>query len=156
MLKALGVILGISEAILGLTVFAVGNSLGDLVADVTVARLGYPVMALAACFGGPMLNILLGVGIGGAWMTMRNAEKSQRQHGGGAELRYEPYRIQVGGTLMISAVTVLLTLVVLLIVVPGNRWVMSRRIGWGLIGIWTVGTVVNLVVEVTGTWADVA
>ena len=153
MLKALGVILGISEAILGLTVFAVGNSLGDLVADVTVARLGYPVMALAACFGGPMLNILLGVGIGGAWMTMRDAQNRQRHSG---ELRYEPYRIQVGGTLMISAVTVLLTLVVLLIVVPGNRWVMSRRIGWGLIGIWTVGTVVNLVVEVTGTWADVA
>lgn len=45
-LKAFGVILDISEAILGLTVFAVGNSVGDLVADVTVARLGYPVMAL--------------------------------------------------------------------------------------------------------------
>ena len=45
-LKSFGVILDISEAILGLTVFAVGNSLGDLVADVTVARLGYPVMAL--------------------------------------------------------------------------------------------------------------
>lgn len=45
-LKAFGVILSISEAILGLTIFAVGNSLGDLVADVTVARLGYPVMAL--------------------------------------------------------------------------------------------------------------
>ena len=45
-LKAIGVILGISEAILGLTIFAVGNSLGDLVADVTVARLGFPVMAL--------------------------------------------------------------------------------------------------------------
>lgn len=45
-MKAFGVILDISEAILGLTIFAVGNSLGDLVADVTVARLGYPVMAL--------------------------------------------------------------------------------------------------------------
>lgn len=45
-LKAAGVILGMSEAILGLTVFAVGNSVGDLVADITVARLGYPVMAL--------------------------------------------------------------------------------------------------------------
>lgn len=45
-LKAIGVILDISEAILGLTVFAVGNSVGDLVADITVARLGYPVMAL--------------------------------------------------------------------------------------------------------------
>ncbi|KAK3300386.1 Sodium/calcium exchanger protein-domain-containing protein [Chaetomium fimeti] len=154
-LKALGVILGISEAILGLTVFAVGNSLGDLVADVTVARLGYPVMALAACFGGPMLNILLGVGIGGAWMGISKAKKRQRAHPG-SELRYKPYRVRVGGSLMISAVTVLLTLVVLLIVVPSNGWVMSRRIGWLLIGIWTVGTVVNLVVEMTGTFADVS
>ena len=45
-LKAFGVILGISEALLGLTIFAAGNSIGDLVADITVARLGYPVMAL--------------------------------------------------------------------------------------------------------------
>lgn len=45
-LKAIGVILGMSEAILGLTIFAVGNSVGDLVADITVARLGFPVMAL--------------------------------------------------------------------------------------------------------------
>jgi sodium/potassium/calcium exchanger 6 len=154
-LKAFGVILGISEAILGLTVFAVGNSLGDLVADVTVARLGYPVMALAACFGGPMLNILLGVGIGGAWMGIRAAKEKGRKHPG-MPLRYKPYRIEVGGTLMVSAVTVLLTLVVLLIVVPRNGWVMSRRIGWGLIGIWTVGTVVNLAVEMTGTFADVS
>lgn len=49
-LKAVGVILGMSEAILGLTIFAVGNSVGDLVADITVARLGYPVMALYGCF----------------------------------------------------------------------------------------------------------
>ena len=45
-LKAFGVVLDISEAILGLTVFAVGNSIGDLVANVTVAKLGYPIMAL--------------------------------------------------------------------------------------------------------------
>src|SRR5690606_32865052 len=45
-LKTFGVILSISDSLLGLTVFAVGNSLGDLIADITVARLGYPVMAL--------------------------------------------------------------------------------------------------------------
>ncbi|KAL2129074.1 hypothetical protein VTI74DRAFT_8278 [Chaetomium olivicolor] len=154
-LKAFGVILDISDAILGLTVFAVGNSLGDLVADVTVARLGYPVMALAACFGGPMLNILLGVGVGGAWMAIKSADKKHHKHPG-SPLRYKPYRIQVGGTLMISAVTVLLTLIVLLIVVPSNNWIMSRKIGWGLIGIWTVGTIVNLVVELTGTLSEVS
>lgn len=52
-LKAVGVILGMSEAILGLTIFAVGNSVGDLVADITVARLGYPVMALYVSFSPP-------------------------------------------------------------------------------------------------------
>ncbi|KAK3905855.1 eukaryotic phosphomannomutase-domain-containing protein [Staphylotrichum tortipilum] len=141
-LKALGVILDISEAILGLTVFAVGNSLGDLVADVTVARLGFPVMALAACFGGPMLNILLGVGMGGAWMGIRSARTRRGDHPD-APLAYKPYRIRVGGTLMVSAVMVLVTLVVLLVAVPANQWVMSRRIGWGLIGIWTIGTVIH-------------
>ena len=45
-LKTFGVVLGISEALLGLTIFAAGNSVGDLVADITIARLGYPVMAL--------------------------------------------------------------------------------------------------------------
>ncbi|KAJ4297169.1 hypothetical protein N0V88_004087 [Collariella sp. IMI 366227] len=154
-LKAFGVILDISEAILGLTVFAVGNSLGDLVADVTVARLGYPVMALAACFGGPMLNILLGVGVGGAWMSIKSADKRHHKHPD-SPLHYKPYRVHVGRTLMISAVTVLLTLVILLIVVPSNNWIMSRKIGWGLIGIWTVGTIVNLVVEMTGALADVS
>jgi sodium/potassium/calcium exchanger 6 len=45
-LKTVGVVLGISDALLGLTIFAAGNSIGDLIADITVARLGYPVMAL--------------------------------------------------------------------------------------------------------------
>ena len=35
-----------------------GNSLADLVANITIARMGYPVMALSACFGGPMFSML--------------------------------------------------------------------------------------------------
>lgn len=61
-LKAVGVILGMSEAILGLTIFAVGNSVGDLVADITVARLGYPVMALyvySQCSSGVFVFLFL-------------------------------------------------------------------------------------------------
>ncbi|KAL2064763.1 hypothetical protein VTL71DRAFT_3902 [Oculimacula yallundae] len=150
-LKAIGVILGISDAILGLTIFAVGNSLGDLVADITVARLGYPVMALSACFGGPMLNILLGIGLSGIYMTISGANHKHAKHPG-KKIQYKPYEIEVSSTLMISAVTLIITLVGLLIVVPLNKWVMSRRIGWGLIGLWSVSTVVNLAVEVTGVF----
>ncbi|KAH9902176.1 Sodium/calcium exchanger protein-domain-containing protein [Xylariomycetidae sp. FL2044] len=154
-LKAFGVILDISEAILGLTVFAVGNSIGDLVADITVARLGYPVMALSACFGGPLLNILLGIGLGGAFQTIHAANKRKHKHPD-RPFQYKPYHIQVSGTLMVSAIALLITLLALLIFLPINKWVMSRRIGWGLITLWSVSTVVNLAVEVAGVWREIA
>ena len=162
-LKAFGVILGISEAILGLTIFAVGNrcvlpfpsdlqhrlticSLGDLVADVTVARLGFPVMALSACFGGPMLNILLGVGISGLYVTLQGGQDWQDRHPDRPP-KYKPYRIEIGKTLIISGVTLLITLVGLLILVPLNKWLMDRKIGWGLVALWSTSTVLNVVFE---------
>lgn len=148
-LKAIGVIFNMSDAILGLTIFAVGNSLGDLVADITVARLGYPVMALSACFGGPMLNILLGIGLSGLYMMIDKAEKRHDRHPG-KPVKFKPYHVQVSTTLLISAIALLVTLVGLLVVVPLNGWKMDRRIGIGLIGLWVVGTVGNVVVEVTG------
>ncbi|TVY20568.1 putative cation exchanger [Lachnellula arida] len=148
-LKAFGVILGISDAILGLTIFAVGNSLGDLVADITVARLGYPVMALSACFGGPMLNILIGIGVSGLYMTIKESNAHHAKHPD-KKIKYKPYHIEVSRTLMVSAVTLLVTLMGLLIAVPMNKWVMSRRIGWGLIILWSISTIINLGVEISG------
>jgi len=148
-LKAVGVILGISDAILGLTIFAVGNSLGDLVADITVARLGYPVMALSACFGGPMLNILLGIGLSGLYMTITNGEKRHEMHPG-RPVKYKPYQIEVGGTLLISGITLLVTLAGLLVVVPLRGWRMDRQVGWGLITLWVLTTIGNVIVEVLG------
>ncbi|KAL3477850.1 Sodium/calcium exchanger protein-domain-containing protein [Aspergillus californicus] len=142
LLKTLGVILNISDSLLGLTVFAVGNSLGDLVANITVARLGYPVMALSACFGGPMLNILLGIGLGGLYMTL-HGRKSQAI--AASDITYD---IAVSKVLIISGATLLLTLVGLLIVVPLNKWRMDRRIGTGLIILWCVSTLGNVIAEI--------
>ena len=148
-LKAFGVILGISDAILGLTIFAVGNSLGDLVANITVARLGYPVMALSACFGGPMLNILLGIGLSGLYMTITHGNGVHDRHPT-RPVKYIPYELDVGGTLIISGITLLVTLVGLLVAVPLNKWQMDRKIGWGLVILWCCSTVVNLSVEIFG------
>ncbi|KAJ9645172.1 hypothetical protein H2199_003177 [Coniosporium tulheliwenetii] len=148
-LKTLGVVLNMSDAILGLTIFAVGNSLGDLVADITVARLGYPVMALSACFGGPMLNILLGIGISGSYMSIKGAEKREHRHPG-TPMKFKPYHIDVSSTLLISGATLLVTLVGLLVLVPFRKWKMDRWIGCFLICLWTVSTIGNVVVEVLG------
>lgn len=102
-----------------------------------------------------MLNILLGIGIGGVLMMARKANHKHHKHPD-REYRYEPYRVQVGGTLMISAITLLVILAGMLIVVPMNKWILSRKIGWTLIAVWTLSTVINVVVELTGVWGDVS
>ncbi|KAH0766629.1 hypothetical protein KY285_002500 [Solanum tuberosum] len=61
-LAVLGELLKLPAAFLGLTVLAWGNSVGDLVADVAVAKAGQPAMAMAGCFAGPMFNMLFGLG----------------------------------------------------------------------------------------------
>ncbi|KAK4553019.1 hypothetical protein LTR86_009943 [Recurvomyces mirabilis] len=149
-LKALAIFWNMSHAIMGLTIFAVGNSLGDLVADITVARLGYPVMALSACFGGPMLNILLGIGVSGSYILISGADKRHKKHPGEDHLHFKSYHIDVSTTLIISGATLLVTLVGLLVAVPMNKWVFDRKIGWALAGLWAVSTVGNVVVEVLG------
>ena len=52
-----------TAAILGLTVLALGNCAADWVADTVVARAGKPEMAIASCFGSPMLSHVLGISL---------------------------------------------------------------------------------------------
>lgn len=63
LLQTFGWITGLSYGIMGLTLLAWGNSIGDFISNLTMARNGAPRMAIAACYGGPLLNMLLGVGI---------------------------------------------------------------------------------------------
>ncbi|CAK5099597.1 unnamed protein product [Meloidogyne enterolobii] len=54
----LGNLFNIPYQILGLTAVAWCNSIGDLIADVSVARQGMPRMALSAAIGGPLFSLL--------------------------------------------------------------------------------------------------
>lgn len=109
----------------------------------------------SACFGGPLLNILLGIGLGGAYQTIHAANKHRAKHPD-KPYHNKPYHIQVTGTLMISAIALLMTLFALLVVLPMNKWMMTRKIGWGLIAFWLTSTAVNLVIEITGVWQEIA
>jgi len=133
-LRAFGAIVGVSEAILGVTVFAMGNSLSDFVADVTVARMGYPMMAMSACFGGPMLNILLGVGVSGLILNLTSSG--------------EVYKVTISPTLLVSTISLFLVLTSMLIVVPLNKWRMTRVFGISLVVFFTLSTAASVLVEI--------
>lgn len=134
-LKALGAILGISDPVLGLTVFAFGNSLGDLIANTTIAKMGFPMMALSACFGGPLLNVLVGIGVSGLIVTSSP----------GNAVKNGSYHIEISKTLIISAATLFMTLIITMVMVPMARWHMTKTIGTTIISIWVVSTLINVI-----------
>lgn len=130
-LQTFGFIFGLSDAIIGLTIFAVGNSLADLVANMSVAVFA-PIMGFSACFGGPMLNILLGVGISGSYIISKTGQ---------------PYSLHFGTTLLVSGIGLLALLAVTLIVVPLKGYFLTRWWGIFLIASYTTIMTINVVVE---------
>ena len=133
MLQTFGFVFGLSDAIIGITIFAMGNSLADLVANMSVAVFA-PIMGFSACFGGPMLNILLGIGISGTYII--------RQHPNA-----EPYPLEFSTTLVITSLGLLTVLVATLVWVPWNGYVLGRKWGAALIGAYVAIMVANVVVE---------
>ena len=97
-----------------------------------------------------MLNILLGVGISGLYVTLKGGQDWQDKHPDRPP-KYKPYRIEIGKTLIISGVTLLITLIGLLILVPLNKWLMDRKIGWGLVALWSASTLLNVMLELNTT-----
>lgn len=92
-----------------------------------------PVMGFSACFGGPMLNILLGVGISGSYIV--------RQTG-------EPYPLHFSPTLVMTGSGLLLFLLATLIFVPLNGYHLPRSWGIALICAYLCLMVANIIVEV--------
>ncbi|KAG6909878.1 hypothetical protein DXG01_014914 [Tephrocybe rancida] len=130
-LQTYGFIFGLSDALIGLTFFAVGNSLADLVANMSVATFA-PIMGFSACFGGPMLNILIGVGVSGSYIIHQTGT---------------PYELPFSKTLFVSGIGLLGLLLTTLVCVPLNKYVLTRRWGIILVSFYTILMTTNVFVE---------
>ena len=76
LLQFFGLLLGVPKAILGLTVLAWGNSIGDLSTNIAMARKGFANMAITACFAGPVFNMLVGLSFGFLALLHRETHKT--------------------------------------------------------------------------------
>lgn len=93
-----------------------------------------PIMGFSACFGGPMLNILLGIGISGTYIIRQTNE---------------PYPLEFSTTLVITSTGLLALLVATLVFVPWNGYVLTRKWGVSLIVAYTLLMAANIVAEAT-------
>nr|XP_060468361.1 mitochondrial sodium/calcium exchanger protein isoform X2 [Panthera onca] len=132
-LRSLGVVFRLSNTVLGLTLLAWGNSIGDAFSDFTLARQGYPRMAFAACFGGIILNILVGVGLGCLLQISRSH----------AEVKLEPDGLLV----WVLAGALGLSLVCSLVSVPLQCFQLSKVYGFCLLLFYVTFLVVALLTE---------
>ncbi|EDO18153.1 hypothetical protein Kpol_1031p60 [Vanderwaltozyma polyspora DSM 70294] len=131
----------LTQEILGLTIFAWGNSVGDLISNVTFTQLGAIDIAISACFGGPLLCFLFGLGIDGLLILLNNygQEDSSIWKTSLVFKTERHFYITTGG--VISAI------IVLTIGVPLNGWVIDKKISVILLSIYLLITALNVYIE---------
>ncbi|CAI5757221.1 unnamed protein product [Candida verbasci] len=116
LLQLISSIFNINDDLLGITIFALGNSIGDFISNVTIAyKFNMPLIAFSACFGGPLMAIC-SIGASGLLVNLKNNE------------------LKVTNTLLISSFGLLTNLTLLMFLIPRNNWSLDRRIGVILIG----------------------
>ncbi|KAJ4750341.1 Sodium/calcium exchanger family protein [Rhynchospora pubera] len=133
LLISLGIILQISTSILGLTVLAWGNSLGDLISNVAVAVNGSPggaQVAVSGCYGGPVFNLLVGLGFSlvlCCWAGYPSPVVIPQD-----PTLYETLGFLIGGLLWA------------LVMVPKRGMRLDRGLGYGLLSIYLCFLVIRL------------
>ncbi|XP_035021527.2 mitochondrial sodium/calcium exchanger protein [Hippoglossus stenolepis] len=133
LLHMLGVVLSLSNTVLGLTLLAWGNSIGDCFADITIARQGYPRMAISACFGGIIFNMLFGVGLGCLLQMVKT---------------HSDVQFESEGLLMwILAGSLGLSLVLSFVIVPLSRFHLGRTYGIFLLVFYFIFLLIALLTE---------
>lgn len=130
-LKSISIIYDISDEILGFTVFAVGNSIGDLISNYTISKMGMPIMAFGACFGGPILALCF-LGLNGFIILINNENYSK------SFINDYGYLISSSRTLIIINLGVMINLLIFLGLVAHNNWFLEKKIGMVLIFNWVL------------------
>ncbi len=113
-------ILSIPEAIIALTVLAIGTSVPDMISSIIVARQGRGSMAISNAIGSNIFDILFGLGM--PWFLLLCIS------GGTIPLSTD----EMVSSVILLVCSVLIVFLLLLV----RKWVIGRRIGYFFIGLY--------------------
>ena len=139
-LAAVADIFGLPPSVLGLTVLAWGNSVGDFFSNVAVARQGQAEMALAGCYGGPAFNMLVGLGVALTIVAIKHYPAT--------------HRIKFGTSDLMSIITLYLSLLASLGVNYFRNFVVDKAFGYGLIALYIMYTICQIILVTQDTIAE--
>lgn len=135
--------------------FAFGNSLGDLVANLALARV-HPHMALAACFATPLLNLTLGVGLAGSLTILfplsdHSSAGAATEAGGGEE---KTVTVHATAPLLIAGGGTVLSLALLFMGLVRSKWTLTRTAGYALCSAYAIMFAAGLITELVSRYAS--
>ena len=140
-------VFNISETILGLTIFTWGNSIGDLVSNITFVKIGVLEIAIGACFGSPLLYFLFGVGFDGI-MIMLGDKTGKIVSGRDSNILMHHIDFKVDKNLINTGVGILIAFLIFTVLIPLNDWKIDKKISIALLTLYIVVTCISVFLEV--------
>ncbi|CCH57973.1 hypothetical protein TBLA_0A01730 [Henningerozyma blattae CBS 6284] len=126
-----------SETILGLTIFAWGNSIGDLVSNVTFFKIGILDVAIGACLGSPLLYFVFGIGIDGILLILGNFSNNIQSTGNiSKSIFYKSIDFKFDSHLILCSIGFILACLILLIAIPLNNWKIDKKTSYLLLSLY--------------------
>ena len=131
-LKAIGVIMHLSDSLLGFTFVTVGDNIGDWVSNVTTARMGFPVMAMGATIAAPMMSLLISLGVSILILTLTGGGGGGGVDGSsGSAAAVIDFPMETSLTLFVSIIALIVILVAYIGLFSFNGHRVKREYGYG-------------------------